>query len=272
MSAKLIFYKLPETREEGGNTMLRKGLIIYESKGRAQEYCPLALNLYRGCAHFCLYCYAPDATFMDTETFKKAVPRENIIEKLKKDAPKAAADGATGNILLSFTSDCYQPINDIHQLTRQAIIILHRHGFKVTILTKGGHRAIQDFDILGPGDQFATTLTLLDEKQSLEWEPQAAIPVDRIETLRYAHDLGIETWVSLEPVIDPEVTLEIIRQTHTFVDLFKVGKLNYSEKLPEPYRSQVKDIDWRKFAKDVTAVLNEYGCQSYIKQDLRRYL
>ena len=32
--------------------------IIYEPKGKAREYSPLAVNLYRGCSHGCLYCYA----------------------------------------------------------------------------------------------------------------------------------------------------------------------------------------------------------------------
>ena len=205
--------------------MLRKGLVIYEPKGRAGEYCPLALNLYRGCGHGCIYCYAPDATFMDPEKFKEAAPRPGIIERLKKNAPKAAQDGATGNVLLSFTSDAYQPINEIHQLTRQAIQILHTNGFNVTILTKGGLRAERDFDLYLPGDEFATTLTFTDAKRSLEWEPSAALPDERIEVLNIAHAKGIRTWVSLEPVIDPEQTLQLIRITHKFVDLFKVGKL-----------------------------------------------
>lgn len=29
--------------------------IIYKTTGRAEEYCPLALNLYRGCQHGCTY-------------------------------------------------------------------------------------------------------------------------------------------------------------------------------------------------------------------------
>ena len=252
--------------------MLKKGLVIYEPRGRAGEYAPLAVNLYRGCGHGCIYCYAPEATFIDRQEFIKATPRQGIIKKLEKDAPQAALDGHKGNVLLCFTCDPYQPIDITYQLTRQAIIILHENGFNITILTKGGKRAERDFDLLRHGDEFATTLTFLDEQKSLQWEPGAAIPEERIEAVRKAHDLGIETWVSLEPVIDAEQTLEIIRQTHTFVDLFKVGKLNYSEKLPEPYRSQVKDIDWYKFAKDVTAVLDEYDCLSYIKRDLRRYL
>ncbi len=243
--------------------MLKKGLVIYEPRGRAGEYAPLAVNLYRGCGHGCIYCYAPEATFIERQEFIKATPRQGIIEKLEKDTPRAALDGDKGNVLLCFTCDPYQPINDIHGLTRQAIEILHKNGFNVTILTKGGKRAERDFDLLGPGDEFAATLTFLDEQKSLKWEPRAAIPEERIEALRKAHELGIKTWVSLEPVIEPAESIEIIRQTHTFVDLFKVGLLNH--------HPRGKTIDWGKFLNDVINVLEEYGCQYYIKKDLKRY-
>ncbi len=243
--------------------MLKKGLVIYEPKGRAGEYAPLAVNLYRGCGHGCIYCYAPEATFVDRREFIKASPRQGIIKKLEKDAPQAALDGHKGNVLLCFTCDPYQPIDITYQLTRQAIKILHKNGFNVTILTKGGKRAERDFDLFQPGDEFATTLTFLDEQKSLQWEPKAAIPGERIETLKKAHELGIKTWVSLEPVIEPAESLEIIRQTHTFVDLFKVGLLNY--------HPRGKEIDWYEFARDCIATLKQYGCHYYIKKDLRRY-
>jgi len=243
--------------------MLKKGLVIYEPRGRAGEYAPLAVNLYRGCGHGCIYCYAPEATFIDRQEFIKATPRQGIIGKLEKDAPQAALDGHRGNVLLCFTCDPHQPINAVHELTRQAIIILHKNGFNVTILTKGGKRAERDFDLLGPDDEFATTLTFLDEQKSLKWEPGAAIPEERIEALRKARELGIKTWVSLEPVIEPAESIEIIRQTHTFVDLFKVGKLNY--------HPMGKEIDWYKFLIDCIALLKECGSQYYIKKDLRRY-
>ena len=243
--------------------MLKKGLVIYEPRGRAGEYAPLAVNLYRGCGHGCIYCYAPEATFIDRQEFIKATPRQGIIEKLRKDAPKAQEGRPDGNVLLCFTCDPYQPINEIHGLTRQAIEILHSNGFNVTILTKGGKRAESDFDLLTPKDNFAVTLTFLDEQKSLQWEPGAAPPEERIESLRKAHELGITTWVSLEPVIEPAETLEIIRQTHTFVDLFKVGKLNY--------HPREKELDWHKFLIDCIALLEECGSQYYIKKDLRRY-
>ena len=244
--------------------MLRKGLVIYEPKGRAGEYAPLAVNLYRGCGHGCVYCYAPGTLFMEKGEFQKAAPRKDILKKLEIDATKAAADGAEGNVLLCFTCDPYQALNDIHQLAMRAILILHANGFKVTILTKGGHRAAADFDIFQEGDEFATTLTFLNREKSRQWEPFAATPQDRIDTLKQAHVQGIFTWVSLEPVIDPEETLEIIRVTHPSVKLFKVGTLNN--------HPHAKKIDWPKFAKDVVATLQHHRCNYYLKKDLRRYL
>ena len=247
--------------------MLRKG-VIYQPRGRAGEYAPLAVNLYKGCAHGCKYCFAPDATFQERSDFHQPQSRVDIIQKLIKFAPLAKADlDADGienrRVLLCFTCDPYQPIDTVNQLTRHAINILHDHGFSVNILTKGGHRAERDFDLYQKGDSFATTLTFLNTFDSNAWEPEAAMPDDRIDTIKAAHNLGIETWVSLEPVIDTGQTLQIIEKTHTFVDLYKVGKLNY-----HPLASK---IDWRQFLMDVNAKLDEFGCQRYIKKDLLAY-
>lgn len=246
--------------------MIRRGLVIYEPKGRAGEYAPLACNLYRGCGHGCIYCYAPESTFIDRQEFLKASPRPGIINRLKKDAPIADASyrGEDRRVLLCFTCDPYQPIDEIYQLASQAIVILKAYSFNVAILTKAGTRAQECFPLLSSGDEFASTLTFVDERKSRQWEPFAALPQDRFDALQKAHDMGIKTWVSLEPVIEPAETLDIIRITHDFVDLYKVGKLNYHPKSNQ--------IDWRKFSRDCIALLQELGCQYYIKKDLRGYL
>jgi DNA repair photolyase len=98
----------------------------------------------------------------------------------------------------------------------------------------------------------------------LKWEPGAALTEARIKSLYQAHEKGIKTWVSLEPVLYPEVTLEIISQTHAMVDMFKVGTLNY-----HPHS---RSIDWHKFAVDVKNRLTETKCDYYLKEDLRKWL
>ena len=102
----------------------------------------------------------------------------------------------------------------------------------------------------------------LDEKQSKLNEPHAALPVDRIEAIKAAKKAGIETWVSLEPVIDEKQSLEIIWQTHEFVDLFRIGKLNHKS----------SDINWRKFGQKAIELCREFETDYYIKHDLALHL
>jgi DNA repair photolyase len=85
-----------------------------------------------------------------------------------------------------------------------------------------------------------------------------------MDTLREFHDAGIYTWVSLEPVLDTAATLEIIRRTHKFVDLYKIGRINY--------QGLTKTTDWKQFTADVLQVVSETGAAHYIKKDLQPYL
>ncbi|MHC4617224.1 MAG: SPL family radical SAM protein [Planctomycetota bacterium] len=236
--------------------------LIYRPKGRAQEYAWLALSHYTGCGHGCSYCYVPAVT-KNPDFHRSQAPRPGVIEQLKREAPKYA--GTDERVLVSFTTDPYQPLDDDLRLTRQVLEILRRNDIPFQVLTKGGLRAARDLDLYGPCDAFAVTLTLLDSGKSLHFEPNAAAPSERITALQAAKERGIETWVSLEPVIDPQVSLHIIELTHEIVDHFKIGKMNHaSEDLPY----QV----WRNFGTRAARLCQRLQKSFYIKQDLAKYL
>jgi DNA repair photolyase len=235
---------------------------VYQTTGKAREYCEQAVNLYAGCSHGCIYCYAPNATYKTRDIFNNPQPRKDIIKNLSIDCLKTT--DKTKPVLLCFTCDPYQPLDQEFKLSRMAIEVLHSYGFPVMVLTKGGKRGERDFDLLSSNDQFGVTLTCIDNAESLKWEPGAALPQERVDSLKKAHDMGIKTWVSLEPVLNPETALEIIRQTHSFVDKFKVGLLNY--------HPLAKTIDWIKFRNDVTNLFQELNCNYYIKNDLKNYV
>jgi len=203
--------------------------IIYETRGRAKEYCELAANLYRGCDHCCTYCYAPSATFQKRENFCKPSVRKDALIKLRMDAVTLKNRGESRSILLSFTTDPYNHLDVTEKLTREAIQILHENNLKVNILTKGGRRSERDFDLLSSKpllSEYGATLVFTDESLRSEIEPFAARTQERIESLKKAHELGISTYVSLEPVWTAEQSLELVDMTYEFVDFFKVGKLN----------------------------------------------
>lgn len=235
-------------------------MIIYEPRGKAREYSPLAANLYKGCSHGCTYCYAPSATFTSRQIFHSDIcPRKNVLQQLKAEAPRF--NGEKKRILLSFTSDAYQHAEVDLGITRQALEIMYAHGLSVTILTKGGLRAERDFSLLAKMKaEFAVTLTTDNNTESIQWEPGAALPSERVESLKIAKKHGMKTWVSFEPVINPEAVLRIAEATSSFVDLYKVGKLNHHK--------FAKEINWVDFRKKITAKLEKLGKPYILKNDL----
>jgi len=90
-----------------------------------------------------------------------------------------------------FAGDPYSPPGGDFDLPRQALQLFRRYDQPFQVLTKGGTKAARDFDLYGPKDRFGATLTFLDPAKSSLWEPGAAPPSDRIESLRQAHERGI---------------------------------------------------------------------------------
>ena len=239
--------------------------VIYEPRGRAKEYSPYALNLYLGCTHRCRYCYAPHALQRTADNyFAKPAPRRDVLKYLEKDLSQNQYDK---QILLSFIGDIYCETSDDNQTTSEALRLLNAFHAPVAVLSKGGSRILRDMDVFRTfGDRIAVgaTLTFYDECKSREWEPGAALPTDRLETLKILHDSGIKTFVSFEPVVEPEESLTLIEQTllDNSVDHYKIGKLNN-------YRGLDKGVDWREFLIRALKLLRPAKKQVYIKESLR---
>lgn len=237
--------------------------VIYEPSGKAREYSALACNLYTGCKHSCRYCYCP-AIMRKTldEWSADPKPRKDILRQLEREASKLA--WCDDELLFSFMSDPYQS-DEAAVLTRKALLICEKYNFrKVNVLTKGGGRAVQDFDILArnPGWKFGSTIIFLSETLRHVWESGAPSIESRCEAVKEAHRGGIYTWVSVEPVVDADEALAVLRALKPYVNFWKVGKLNH-------FPDVEKTIDWAKFLSDVRQEL--IGCQYYIKKDLLKY-
>lgn len=237
--------------------------VIYEPRGRAREYADLALNLYNGCSHGCLFCYAPAVMRRNRLDFAENVtPRKGILDKLRREAPKFSGDPR--RILMCFTTDPYQPLEAELKITRQALRILGEAGCKASTLTKGAKLARCDFDLMKQYDtHFGVTMVFSRESDREHWEPGASMIGEREEALKEAHELGIRTWLSIEPVIYPVQALEVIRR-NSFVDRFKVGKLNH---MPEIEAT----VNWSAFLDDLMPVLESTGREWYIKNDLWKF-
>lgn len=240
--------------------------FIYSPKGRAGEYADLACNVATFCPHRCAYCYVPAMLRKDPEVFhdkEQCRPRKDFLFNIQKEALSHSGK----NVFLCFTCDPCHP--KLIATTKAAIFDLNRAGCGVTLLTK----AAAAMDILNmmshyPHNVFGMTLTLTDEQDRQEWEPGAATFEQRAAILREAKELSLMTWASLEPVIDPEQTLEIIERTHTYVDHYKVGMINHIGKLPHHLKAKVCAVNWVSFREQAIQLLQDLGCDFYIKQSL----
>lgn len=227
---------------------------IYKPSGRAKEYGDYACNIYTGCPHRCYYCFAPSVLHRDRELFHSHVePRPGIVEAVKRQLYE---EKLTGELIhLCFTCDPY-PMGYDSTPTREIIKAIKQSGNNVQILTKNGNGADRDIDLLDGADWFGVTISGYSRNIV---EPGAGTVNDRIASLREAHWRGIKTWVSHEPVLNDEDVLDFISKAD-YVDLFKIGKLNYHP----------SDINWAEFGREAEALCKRLGRDYYIKDDLRR--
>jgi DNA repair photolyase len=228
---------------------------IYKPKGAAKEYGELAINIYTGCPHRCYYCFAPSVLRKDRELFHSHVePREGIVEAVRKQL--AIGEIKDKLIHLCFTCDPY-PTGHDSTATREIIKLIKDTGNHVQILTKGD--GTRDFDLLDENDWYGVSISCNADIQKGA-EPKALNPLSRLLTLGSAKQLRIKTWVSFEPVLDPDAVLSCIAGYFDLFDKIKIGKLNY----------HILPIDWKSFGETVESVCQETGVEYCIKESLRK--
>lgn len=234
---------------------------IYQPKGKAREYSPLALNIYNGCDHGCTYCYVPSTLKKTKQQHKVVIERKDLLDKLRSDCLKIKEKQ---QVLLCFSGDPYCRFNEASQMTERVLRILLNNHFPVAVLSKGGKRILKDLEIFkmfGQNIKIGQTLTFIDPEKSLQFEPYASLPEERIEVFTILKENNIKTWASIEPVIMPDESLEIIKRTIGCCDEYQVGKLNH-------FPQRERNIKWPLFLKSVIDILRDHNKKIYIKKDL----
>lgn len=211
------------------------GKAIYQPNGKAGEYSGWACNFYNGCSNQCSYCYLQKGRnakiYTPTPTLQKAFKDEDdAVEQFGKEVLRNLPELMKHGLFFCFTTDPLLP--ETMGLTARAVRICMENGVNVKLLTKRADFVEPFFDYLSAGGgfdeelcrkhvAFGFTLTGHDEL-----EGNSSPNLERISTMKQLHDRGYRTFVSAEPVIEPEISLLIIRETLDFCDLYMVGLLS----------------------------------------------
>ena len=160
------------------------------------------MNLYRGCAHGCVYCDSRSACYQFTHRFEDIEVKQNAPELLEAILRKRR-----NRIVISTgsMSDPYQPCEKDLQLTRRCLELIERSGFGASVITKSD-LVLRDIDLFDSINRKAKsvlqmTLTVADDGLSRILEPNVCTTSRRYAVLKEFQARGIPTVVWMTPIL-----------------------------------------------------------------------
>jgi DNA repair photolyase len=209
------------------------------------------VNPYRGCEHGCIYCFARQyheflgfSCGLDFETKLMAKPR--AAELLREELGAKSWKGEP--IVMSASTDVYQPIEHKMGLTRKCLEVMVECGQPVSTMTKSA-LVLRDADLWAKlaeknAGRVTVTLVTLDEELAKKLEPRATLPSGRLRVIRELTAAGVPVTVNVAPVIPGLTESEVPAILEAVA---KAGALRAAWTLLRlPY--QVKDLflEWLK--------------------------
>ncbi|MDO4588181.1 MAG: radical SAM protein [Planctomycetia bacterium] len=157
------------------------------------------VNLSRGCAHQCLYCYTRGYSSWPGEN--KIVVYSNTFEKIQKEFARRRKTPEC--VYFSPSSDLFQPIPEILELGYQILQFLFQNHVNVAVLTKG--KIPQEFYPLfeqyKKQVQFQMGLVTLNNEILSIFEPNAPCAEARLDQIKQLTSLGIPVRARLDPIL-----------------------------------------------------------------------
>ncbi|MDQ3666925.1 MAG: radical SAM protein [Acidobacteriota bacterium] len=218
------------------------------------------VNCYRGCIHGCTYCFSrPTHEYLGygagTDFDRKIVVKLKAPELLRKELMKPSWKG--DEIVFSFTSDPYLPLESHYQLTRQCLEICAEFRNPVGIITKSA-LIRRDIEVLQKLTREASlgvffTIPFTDRESARAVEPFAPLPDARFHAMADLAAAGIKVGIGIAPVIpglstDIPVLLKRAKEagaTSAFINMLRLpGSVApyFEERLREKLPSKAERI------------------------------
>ena len=153
--------------------------------------------------------------------------------------------------------------DEVTQMSIASIKKLNDAGIPCTVLTKG----ILPIELatLSHENAYGITLVSLNEEFRNQFEPNSAPYVERLEALRKLHELGCNTWVSIEPYPTPnliEQQINDVLNAVRFADKIIFGRMHYNKKV-SAYKAYKKY--YNELSEKVVEYCKKHDIECHIK-------
>lgn len=163
------------------------------------------LNLYRGCSHRCVYCYALYShQYLDQASFYDHLyVKTNIVSALEKQLSSSRWRHQVVN--LGGVTDSYQPLESQYQLMPQVLKLFIKYRTPITISTKSD-LILRDQDLIYQLASFvpvniAVTITTFNESLRQLIETGATPSLRRLSVLKNFNHPNISTGLHFMPML-----------------------------------------------------------------------
>ncbi|HYS99579.1 MAG TPA: radical SAM protein [Thermoplasmata archaeon] len=160
-----------------------------------------SFNPYVGCYHGCVFCYVPRLLQVDRSTWgASVVVKRNAATVLAKEVRKLPR----GLVAISTATDPYQFVEGKYRITRNALAVLLRANWPVSILSRAP-LMLRDLDLFTQFREIEVGMSVptLDDRARELLEPWAPPIEARLRCLGQLADAGLRTFVSFAPAYPP---------------------------------------------------------------------
>ncbi len=232
------------------------------------------LNIYRGCQHSCIYCYAiyshdylNDDNFFDTIYYKK-----NFLNLLEKKLSGPSWKHEVINI--GGVTDSYQPIESKLEIMPDVLKLMIKYKNPIIISTKST-LIYRDIDLINELSMLtyvnvAFTITTLDDQIQKIIEPDASNSLSRFKVLKeFVEKTNACTGVHIMPIIpylnDIDKNLETIYNLSNKINVDYVlpGILYLRGKTKPYFFNQIRKYDIKTYHKLDTLYNNSSALKQY---------
>ncbi|MDR1554126.1 MAG: radical SAM protein [Prevotellaceae bacterium] len=177
------------------------------------------MNLYKGCCHGCIYCDSRSDCYK-VENFDTVRAKKDELQILEKELRTKRKKGVIG---IGAMSDTYNPFEKQYEITRNALKLIKKYSFGVSVETKSD-LIVRDMDVFKEIERLHNvilkfTITTADDNLAKIIEPNVCVSSIRLKAMKQLSENGLFVGTLLTPILpfmtDTEENIkEIIRLSY----------------------------------------------------------